>query len=65
VASAHRRLRLARRLTGHLSTTDAAVTTGLKRTTLSAHETGQNAISERWPSFMVKRSGLMALAQDG
>jgi len=45
--SAHRRLRLARRLAGHLSTTDAAAATDLKRTTLSAHETGQNAISEK------------------
>jgi hypothetical protein len=47
VASANRRLRLARRLAGHLSTTNASEATGLKRTTLSAHETGQNAISEK------------------
>lgn len=47
MASANRRLRLSRRLLGFLSTSDAAAATGLKRTTLSAHETGQNAISER------------------
>jgi DNA-binding XRE family transcriptional regulator len=46
-ASANRRLRLARRLAGFPSTTDAAEATGLKRTTLSAHETGQNAISQK------------------
>jgi transcriptional regulator with XRE-family HTH domain len=44
---AHRRLRLARRLAGYVSTTDAAAETGLKRTTLSAHETGQNSISQK------------------
>jgi hypothetical protein len=46
-ASAYRRLRLARRLAGYLSTTDAAEASNLRRTTLSAHETGQNAISEK------------------
>ncbi len=46
-ASSGRRLRLARRLAGFRSTTAAAATTGLMRTTLSAHETGQNSLSEK------------------
>ncbi|MHC4042961.1 helix-turn-helix domain-containing protein [Bradyrhizobium sp. 23AC] len=46
-ASSCRRLRLARRLAGFRSTTDAARATGLMRTTLSAHETGQNSISDK------------------
>lgn len=46
-ASSCRRLRLARRLAGFRSTTDAAGATGLIRTTLSAHETGQNSLSDK------------------
>jgi transcriptional regulator with XRE-family HTH domain len=45
-ASACRRLRLAR-LAGFRSTTAVAGATGLMRTTLSAHETGQNSLSDR------------------
>lgn len=59
-ASSSRRLRLARRLAGFRSTTEAAGATGLMRTTLSAHETGQNAVSDKMARLYAQAFGVRA-----
>jgi len=59
-ASSGRRLRLARRLAGFRSTTAAAKATGLMRTTLSAHETGQNSVSDKMARLYGEAFGISA-----
>src|SRR5271154_1300047 len=59
-ASSCRRLRLARRLAGFGSTTAAAKATGLMRTTLSAHETGQNLVSDKMARLYGEAFGVSA-----
>ncbi len=59
-ASSGRRLRLARRLAGFRSTTAAAKATGLMRTTLSAHETGQNSVSDKMARLYGEAFGVSA-----
>lgn len=52
------RLRTARRLAGYWSMTEAATIFGLKRTTLAAHESGQNRISPRMANLYGEAFGV-------
>lgn len=52
------RLRTARRLAGYWSMTEAAAIFGLKRTTLAAHESGQNRISPRMANLYGEAFGV-------
>ncbi len=55
-----RRLRLARRLAGYGSVYDAAAALGLTRSTLSAHEVGQNALSAKTAALYAGAFGCAA-----